>query len=81
MTIVIGILAIILGVLFVAKSEWLVINFGSNEWAETHMGTSGGSRLMYKLIGIGIIIASVLIMTGMGQEIFLSIMGRTFGLR
>lgn len=76
----IGIAAIVVGILFVVKSEWLINNFGANEWAETHLGTSGGSRLMYKLIGIAMIIISVLIMTNLAQEIFLSVMGKTFGI-
>ncbi|OGH81117.1 MAG: hypothetical protein A3F93_00140 [Candidatus Magasanikbacteria bacterium RIFCSPLOWO2_12_FULL_34_7] len=66
--------------MFVIKSEWLVNNFGANAWAEEHLGTSGGSRLMYKLMGIAIIILTVMILSGMAQEIFLSVLGRTFGL-
>lgn len=77
----IGILAIIVGILFVIKSEWLVTNFGAIEWAEAHLGTSGGSRLMYKLIGIAMIIISVMIMTNLAQEIFLNVMGPTFGIK
>ncbi|OGH59783.1 MAG: hypothetical protein A2725_02080 [Candidatus Magasanikbacteria bacterium RIFCSPHIGHO2_01_FULL_33_34] len=75
-----GLIAIVLGVMFVIKSEWLVNNFGANAWAEEHLGTSGGSRLMYKLMGIAIIILTVMILSGMAQEIFLSVLGRTFGL-
>lgn len=80
MKFIIGLLAVIVGVLFVIKSEWLVTNFGAIEWAEAHMGTSGGSRLMYKLIGIGLIILTLLILTNLAQEIFISIMGPTFGI-
>ncbi|OGH83891.1 MAG: hypothetical protein A2469_04095 [Candidatus Magasanikbacteria bacterium RIFOXYC2_FULL_40_16] len=77
---ILGILAILLGVVVVVKAEWFVINFGSIAWAEEHLGTSGGSRLMYKLIGLAMIIISIMIMTDMAQEIFLSVMGRTFGI-
>ncbi len=41
-----------IGVGMVIKTEWLIQNMGTNEWAETKMGTFGGSRMMYKLIGI-----------------------------
>lgn len=76
----IGILAIFVGILFVIKADWFVANFGAIEWAEAHLGTSGGSRLMYKLIGLAMIILSVMIMTGLAQEIFLGVLGSTFGL-
>jgi hypothetical protein len=53
------------GVLLIMKTEWFVQNFGSIEWAEQHMGTSGGTRMFLKLIGIGIIFIGFLLMTGM----------------
>jgi hypothetical protein len=47
-----GLIMVGIGVLLIIKTEWFVQNFGSNAWAEEHLGTSGGTRLMYKLIGI-----------------------------
>ncbi len=78
MNYIFGVLAIVLGAILVIKSEWFLQNFGSIDWAEQHMGTSGGTRLMYKLIGIAIILASLMAMTGLLQTILLSIFGPMF---
>jgi CDP-diglyceride synthetase len=75
-----GILVIALGTLMVIKTEWFLQNFGRNDWAEQHLGIEGGSRLMYKLLGILFVVGSFLAMTGMLGEIFISIFGRAFGL-
>jgi len=52
----IGFGVIIIGFLMVLKSEWLYQNVGRVEWAERHLGTEGGSRLFYKLLGIAAIL-------------------------
>lgn len=76
----IGIIAILVGCFLVIKTEWFIQNFGTNAWAEQHMGTSGGTRLMYKLIGIAIICIAMLGMTGLLGGIILSLFGGLFGL-
>jgi len=81
MTYIIGILVIIVGVFLVIKTEWFVQNFGSSAWAEEHLGTSGGTRLMYKLIGIIFIVLSMMGMTGMLGEVIINIFGGLFGLK
>ena len=70
----------LLGFVLIAKTEWFMQNFGRIDWAEEHLGVEGGSRLMYKIIGIVFIVGSFLAMTGMLGEIFISIFGRAFGL-
>ncbi len=75
-----GILAIIFGVLLILKTEWFIQNFGTSAWAEAKMGMSGGTRLMYKLIGLGLICISMLAMTGLLQGFILSTFGKLFGL-
>ncbi|MFH1191895.1 MAG: hypothetical protein V1655_00275 [bacterium] len=67
MVFILGIILIIIGCILVIKSEWFYQNFGSIQWAETHLGSSGGSRLMYKLIGLGFIFLGLLGITGMLQ--------------
>jgi hypothetical protein len=52
MNIVLGLLSIAAGVVLVLKAEWFYRNFGPIEWAEMKLGSSGGSRLMYQLIGL-----------------------------
>ncbi len=73
-----GIIAIAVGLLSVIYTEWIVANFGKNDWAETHLG--GGSRLMYKLVGIAIVFVSLIVMTGAAEQILLSTFGQLFGL-
>lgn len=77
----IALAAVVVGIFLVVKTEWFLANFGAIEWAEAHLGTSGGSRLMYKLIGIACIALAVLGVTGALGEIILSIFGGLFGLK
>lgn len=77
---IIGILAMALGVVMVIKTEWFIQNLGSNAWAEQHLGSEGGSRLMYKLIGIGFFVVALLGMTGLLGNIILGVFGGLFGL-
>lgn len=81
MTYVFGILGIGIGVLFVLKTEWFVENFGSNAWAEQHLGSEGGTRLMYKLLGILFIFIAMMAMTGLLGPFIISIFGRLFGIK
>ena len=62
---IIGIIILALGFLIVAKSEWLLNNFGRINFFEQHLGTSGGSRLGYKLLGIIILFVGFLVFTNM----------------
>jgi len=60
-----GVGIVIIGAVFVIKTEWFLSNFGRVEWAERHLGFEGGSRLFYKLLGILIIILGFLVITGL----------------
>ena len=62
---IIGIIIMFIGFMVVAKSEWLLNNFGRIEFFEQKLGTSGGSRLGYKLLGILFLFIGFLTMTGM----------------
>ena len=77
---VLGLLVIVVGALLVIKTEWFIENFGQSSWAEDKLG-GGGSRLMYKLIGIAAILLSLMAMTGMLGEVIIGIFGGIFGLR
>ncbi len=76
---VIGLFVIGVGIIFVLKTEWFVRNFGSIAWAEQHLGSSGGTRLMYKLMGVALVFLSLMAMTGLLGEIFLGVFGKLFG--
>ncbi|HBU07056.1 MAG TPA: hypothetical protein DEB09_03145 [Candidatus Magasanikbacteria bacterium] len=77
---IIALLVITVGSFLIVKTEWFIQNFGTNAWAEEHMGSSGGSRLMYKLIGLAFIFLALMGVTGMLGEVIISVFGRLFGL-
>lgn len=73
-----GLLAIIFGAILIIKTEWFIENFGTSSWAEEHMGTSGGSRLLYKLIGLVIIFLAMMGVTGLLGGFIMGTIGRLF---
>ncbi len=64
MRIIGGLILIAIGTLIVMRSEDLFRNFGRIAWFEKNLGTEGGSRLGYKLIGLIVIFFGLLITTG-----------------
>jgi len=67
-SIILGILITAAGVILLAKTEWFVNNFGRIAWFEEKLGSSGGSRLGYKLIGFVFVFIGVIVMTGSGPS-------------
>ena len=65
MKFILGIILSIVGFTLVWKTEGWFSFFGRIAWAEKYLGTEGGSRLFYKLIGILIIIVGLLLITGL----------------
>ncbi|PIZ95606.1 MAG: hypothetical protein COX81_00540 [Candidatus Magasanikbacteria bacterium CG_4_10_14_0_2_um_filter_37_12] len=80
MKIIFGLVGIAVGTLLIIKTEWFIQNFGTSSWAENKIGFSGGTRLLYKLIGLVVIIIAILGMTGMLGGILISVFGRLFGM-
>ena len=76
---ILGSLVVILGAFMVIKTEWFVENFGYSDWAESKLG-GGGTRLMYKILGVLFILISLMAMTGMIGPLVLRFFGRLFGL-
>lgn len=74
---VIGLVFVLVGFVVVWKSEWFLTQFGRIPWAEEHLGTEGGTRLFYKLIGIAVILISFLYMGGFIEGIILRIFAPT----
>ena len=66
--IIIGLLLAAGGAFLVIKTEWFVNNFGRIAWFEEKLGSEGGSRLGYKLVGILLVIIGIIVMTGSGPE-------------
>lgn len=73
-----GGVAVIIGIFLVIKTEWFFENFGSINWAEEHLGYNGGSRLMYKLVGIIFIFIGFLLLTNMFGGFVEGTLGRIF---
>lgn len=71
-----GLICVLIGIVLVIKAEWFLENFGSISWAEENLGTSGGSRLMYKLIGIIGIFFGFLLITGMFEGFLMGTIGK-----
>jgi hypothetical protein len=59
-----GLLLISGGLFLIIKTELLMSWFGRIAWAEEKLGTEGGTRIFYKLIGMGSIVLAFMIMSG-----------------
>ncbi len=68
MSIILGAAIIAAGAFLIVKTEWFINNFGRIAWFEEKLGSEGGSRLGYKLVGIVILIIGIIVMTGSGGE-------------
>lgn len=78
--ILIGIFIVIVGALITTKANWIYENLGGVAWAEEHLGTEGGSRLFYKLLGILICILGFLVTSGLWYDLLKSIVS-IFGIK
>lgn len=78
MSFIIGIVAVLMGVGMVLKTEWIIENFGASAWAENKFGTAGGTRTMYKLIGLLLIFIGFLLITGLFQGFLMGTIGKIF---
>ncbi|MDO8593122.1 MAG: hypothetical protein Q7R92_05190 [bacterium] len=65
MYILIGLIILAVGALIVIKAEAMLSAFGRIAFFERYLGTEGGSRLGYKLVGLLIIFIGMLVMTNM----------------
>lgn len=68
MQIVLGLVILAIGALLTIKTEWFLNNFGSITWFEDKFGSSGGSRLGYKLIGFIFLFLGIIFITGSGNS-------------
>jgi hypothetical protein len=65
MKFIIGLIIMLVGFLLVWKSEWFLNNFGRIGWFEQHLGSSGGTRLGYKLLGMFTVFIGLLVVIGL----------------
>jgi uncharacterized membrane protein len=68
MHIILGALVIALGIYVVMKTETVLKNFGTRSFFERNLGTDGGSRLGYKLLGLLLIFLGLVIMLGISGD-------------
>ena len=66
---IVGLIIVAIGFIIIWKTEWLLQNMGRIGWAEQHLGTEGGSRTMYKLIGILIIFVGFMYATDLTDNV------------
>jgi len=71
-----GMLITFIGGSIVFKTEWILQNFGSIQWADEHLGFEGGSRLFYKLIGVFVCFMGILVAFGLFKGFFVSTAGQ-----
>ena len=75
--IVIGLAIIFAGFHMVWKTELYLEFFGRSEFAETKFGP-GGTRLFYKLIGIGVCFIGAFVATNLIQQMIIGVFGPLF---
>ena len=66
--IVLGLVLTAGGAFLIVKTEWFIENFGRIAWFEEKLGSDGGSRLGYKLIGIILLFLGIMTITGSGGD-------------
>lgn len=72
----IGAIIIILSFLGLIYNEWLFRQMGSIGWAERHIRSEGGTRLLLKLICIFALMMGLLTITGLQDRFIRWIFGR-----
>lgn len=68
MNIILGIIIAAVGALITIKSEAMLNMFGRIGFFEKYLGTEGGTRLGYQLIGVAVFFIGVLIATNLIGE-------------
>jgi len=61
---IVGLVLIVIGGFLIIKTESLISMFGRIAWAEAKLGAEGGTRIFYKLVGMGAIVLAFMIMSG-----------------
>jgi len=68
--IILGLIIIAIGAILIIKTEWFLENFGRMSWFEDKLGSEGGSRFGYKILGIAAIFIGIVLMSGNGTNFF-----------
>lgn len=76
--IIFGLIIVVVGTIIVLKSEWIYQNVGPIPWAEAHLHTEGGSRVLYKIIGIVVVVIGFMIITNLMSKLLTAVLGKLF---
>lgn len=76
-----GLVVMAIGFVMVAKTDIPMAIIGRVAWAEEHLGLDGGTRLFWKLVGTGVCLVGIVIMTGSGESLFMGTFGRLLFLK
>jgi hypothetical protein len=72
--ILIGVILVALGAVLVIRTNSFMDFFGSMDWADRYLG-GGGSRLMYKLIGIVLCLVGFMVATNLWNAFLQATLG------
>jgi len=75
--ILVALISVTLGSLLVIKTKTFYDFFGTMDWAQHYLG-AGGSRLMYKIIGILMILFGFMYLTGLWTVFLDATLGSLF---
>ncbi|MBU2566830.1 hypothetical protein KKG46_04720 [Patescibacteria group bacterium] len=75
--IIIGLVLVVFGAILVIKTNGFMDFFGSMDWADRYLG-GGGSRLMYKLLGILASIIGFMVMFDLWDNFLNATLGSLF---
>jgi hypothetical protein len=76
--ILLGLIITAVGAIVTIKADWFYRNFGTIPMFDKYLGSEGGGRLGYKLIGIGIALIGMMLMTNLLGIFIQSTIGRLF---
>ena len=80
MNIILGLILVVVGALLTIKSETFYRITGSIAWAERYLGTEGGTRLFFKILGVLVILLGFTVMVGLWNTLLSATLGKMFGL-
>ena len=76
MRILIGLIMAVAGFMMVWKTAAIVSFTGQSDWAQKWLGTEGGTYLLYKIIGIILILLGFVAITNMHNAFLEATVGR-----
>ena len=65
-----------IGVLLVIKTEKIIEQVGTNAWAEMKFGSYGGTRFIWKMVGLCVIFVGFVVITNMTEGFLMGTVGR-----